>query len=62
VEHGVTGFVVPPNDPVALGERLRWLHEHPDEARDMGAAGRRRVLEHFTWPAVVQRCLAIYQS
>jgi glycosyltransferase involved in cell wall biosynthesis len=62
VEHGVTGFVVPPNDPVALGERLGWLHEHPDAARSMGAAGRRRVLEHFTWPAVVGRCLAIYQS
>jgi glycosyltransferase involved in cell wall biosynthesis len=62
VEHGVTGFVVPPNDPVALGERLRWLHEHPAAARAMGAAGRRRVLEHFTWPAVVRRCLAIYQS
>lgn len=62
VEHGVTGFVVPPNDPVALGERLRWLQEHPDEARAMGSAGRRRVLEHFTWPAVVRRCLEIYQS
>jgi glycosyltransferase involved in cell wall biosynthesis len=62
VEHGVTGFVVPPNDPLALGERLRWLHEHPGEACAMGAAGRRRVLEHFTWPEVVRRCLAIYQS
>jgi glycosyltransferase involved in cell wall biosynthesis len=62
VEHGVTGFVVPPNDPVALGERLGWLQEHPDEARAMGAAGRQRVLDHFTWPAVVRRCLAIYQS
>jgi glycosyltransferase involved in cell wall biosynthesis len=62
VEHGVTGFVVPPNDPVALGERLGWLHQHPDEARAMGAAGRRRVLERFTWPAVVGRCLAIYSS
>jgi glycosyltransferase involved in cell wall biosynthesis len=62
VEHGVTGFVVPPNDPLALGERLCWLQAHPGEARAMGAAGRRRVLEHFTWPAVVRRCLAIYQS
>jgi glycosyltransferase involved in cell wall biosynthesis len=60
VEHGVTGFVVPPNDPVALRERLGWLLEHPDEARAMGTAGRRRVLEHFTWPAVVRRCLEIY--
>ena len=60
VEDGVTGFVVPPNDPTLLGQKLRWLRDHPDEARAMGQAGRRRVLERFTWPAVVRRCLEIY--
>lgn len=60
VEDGVTGFVAPPNDPRALGERIRWLRDHPEEARAMGLAGRRRVLEHFTWPAVVRRCLDVY--
>ena len=25
VEDGVTGFVVPPNDPATLGKKLRWL-------------------------------------
>jgi glycosyltransferase involved in cell wall biosynthesis len=60
VEDGVTGFVVAPNDPAALGGRLRWLREHLEAAAAMGAAGRRRVLERFTWPAVVRRCLAIY--
>jgi glycosyltransferase involved in cell wall biosynthesis len=58
----VTGFVVPPNDPASLGERLRWLRDHPEQSRDLGVAGRKRVLEHFTWGAVVDRCLAIYQS
>lgn len=62
VVNGVTGFVVPPNDPEALRERLLWLREHPDEARAIGEAGRRRVLEKFTWPAVVRRCLEIYAS
>jgi glycosyltransferase involved in cell wall biosynthesis len=62
VEDGVTGFVVPPNDPVALRERLVWLMDNPREAERMGAAGRRRVLERFTWPAVVDRCLAIYRA
>jgi glycosyltransferase involved in cell wall biosynthesis len=60
VADGVTGFVVPPNDPVSLREKLQWLRDHPDQARAMGEAGRRRVLEKFTWPAVVRRCLAIY--
>jgi glycosyltransferase involved in cell wall biosynthesis len=62
VEDGVTGFVVPPNDPAALSERLCWLRDHPERAAEMGAAGRRRVLERFTWPAVVKRCLAIYSE
>jgi glycosyltransferase involved in cell wall biosynthesis len=60
VEHEVTGLVVPPNDPDALASKLQWIAEHPDAARAMGEAGRRRVLERFTWPAVAQRCLAIY--
>lgn len=62
VEDGVTGFIVPPNDPSALREKLTWLHEHPEQARVMGSAGRERVLQSFTWPTVVRRCLEIYQS
>ena len=60
VENGVTGFVVPPNDPVALGEKLRWLRDNPRERDEMGGAARRRALEHFTWDKVVERCFVIY--
>jgi glycosyltransferase involved in cell wall biosynthesis len=62
VEDGVSGFVVPPNDPAALREKLCWLRDHPGQARVLGEAARRRVLEKFTWPAVVRRCLAIYTA
>lgn len=60
VDDGVTGFIVPPNDPGAIGERLAWFDAHRDEALAMGEAGRRRVLDRFTWPAVVARCLDAY--
>jgi glycosyltransferase involved in cell wall biosynthesis len=60
IEDRVTGFVVPPNDATALSEKLNWLLENPAAARTMGEAGRRRVLEKFTWPMVVRRCLEIY--
>ena len=60
VVDGVTGFIVPPNQPAALGEKLAWLRGHPEEARRMGSAARQRVLEQFTWPLVVERCLTIY--
>lgn len=62
VENGVSGFVVPPNDPQALGTKLRWLREYKDEAREMGRAARRRVVEKFSWPAVVDRCLKVYEG
>jgi glycosyltransferase involved in cell wall biosynthesis len=62
VQGGVNGFVVPPNNPIVLGERIRWLHEHPLEANQIGMAGRRIVLERFTWPRVVRRCLEIYNG
>jgi alpha-maltose-1-phosphate synthase len=60
VEDNVTGFIVPPNDAAALSQKLIWLFEHPMEARKMGEMARRRVLEKFTWPLVVRRCLEIY--
>jgi len=62
VEDRVTGFVVPSNDAAALAQKLTWLFKHPTEARAMGEAARRRVLEKFTWPLVVRRCLDAYAS
>jgi glycosyltransferase involved in cell wall biosynthesis len=62
IDHGVTGLVVPPNDPFALRAAIRWMREHPDARREMGARGRRRVMERFRWPVVVKRCLEIYEA
>jgi glycosyltransferase involved in cell wall biosynthesis len=60
VVDGVTGFVVPPNDSGALRAKIRWLHNHPEAARRMGEAARKRVLDVFTWDRVVDRCLEAY--
>jgi glycosyltransferase involved in cell wall biosynthesis len=62
VVDGVTGFVVPPNDPVALRDKLCWLRDHPQEMHALGRAARQRVLEVFNWPGVVRRCLEIYRQ
>ena len=62
VVDGVTGFIVPPNDVEALRERLVWIRDHPERAREMGIAGRQRVLNGFTWRAVAERCLAAYDA
>jgi glycosyltransferase involved in cell wall biosynthesis len=60
VSDGVSGFIVPPNDPASLRLKLQWLIGRPLDAARMGQAGRQRVLEKFTWHAVVERCLKIY--
>jgi glycosyltransferase involved in cell wall biosynthesis len=62
VENGVTGFVVPPNTPKAIQEKLDFLAANPEIAIQMGIRGRRSVEEKFTWAAVVQRCLKAYSS
>lgn len=42
------GFVVPVRDANAIAEKLRYLHDNPDEARAMGQRGR-RIVESNTW-------------
>ncbi|HYO12567.1 MAG TPA: glycosyltransferase family 4 protein [Thermoanaerobaculia bacterium] len=51
VEDGITGWLVPPEDPEALAAALARVLEDPDGARRRGEAGRRRVDERFR-PAV----------
>jgi len=62
VDDGSSGFIVPPNDPTAICRKLAWLRDHSVEAAQMGHSARLRVLEKFTWPAVVNRCLEIYSA
>lgn len=62
VRDGKTGFVVPWGDAQALGERLGWLRDHPQEARDMGRAAAEEVRLRFAWPRVVDACLEAYRD
>src|SRR4029077_10607511 len=47
IEHGASGFIVPPGDPATLEQRIKWLTDQPAEAAKMGQAARARVLEKF---------------
>ncbi len=60
VVEGETGYVVPPNDPTALADRLYRLLDDPPLARSMGRAARERILGHWTWDHVARRCLEAY--
>lgn len=48
VEDGVTGYLVPPHDPVALAGRLLALLRDPERARRFGAAARTAVETRFS--------------
>ena len=56
VAPGATGLLAEPADPESLARAVLWLLDHPDEAAEMGACGRERVLTHFA-PSVMCQVL-----
>lgn len=62
VVDGETGYLVEPNNPEQLAEKLAWLHRHPHIAQRMGWAGMRRAYQHFTWRNVASNVAAVYES
>ena len=59
---GITGFLVPPNDPEALAERAAELLRDPDRMKEMGRSGIARVQAQFTWPKVTRAVCAFYEQ
>lgn len=62
VEEGLTGLLVPPNDSRALAEAVNSLLDDPQRMRSMGAKGRQRVMEHFTWDKVAERMVGYFRE
>lgn len=61
-QHGVTGLVVPPNDPAALAAAIQRLVADPALRAAMGAAGQRRVAQEFARTVMLDRTLAFYHE
>jgi len=57
-----TGLLVPPRDPRALAAAILSLADNPDLRRSFGDAGRRRVEQHFSLPACVDRYERLYRA
>ena len=62
VEPEVSGLLVPPNRPEAIGEALLRLRRDPELWAQLSRGARRTVEERFTWERVVDRCLAAYSD
>jgi alpha-maltose-1-phosphate synthase len=75
VDDGVTGLLVPidpvddgtgePRDPAQFArdfaQRLNELVRDADRAREMGRAGRARVIDRFEWAAIAQQTVELYE-
>lgn len=62
LEHGVTGALVAPGNPLVLAAALRCYVEDSALREAHGDAGRRRVLQHFTLERMAQAYRELYLS
>ncbi len=67
VDHGVTGLLVPYDEQDLegfqwqLAQHINELLADPDRVAAMGHAGRKRAITEFSWSAVADRTVALYQ-
>ncbi len=59
---GDTGMLVEPNDPEALLVAIRSLLDDPALRERLGARGRERVMERFTWQVTARGTAACYDA
>jgi len=55
LSHGVEGFLVPPGNSEAIRDAVLQLYESPELRKQMGAAGRARVLKQFSYERMGER-------
>jgi glycosyltransferase involved in cell wall biosynthesis len=59
---GETGLLVEPNSPDALVNAIRRLLDDPALRQRLGAAGRERVIQRFTWQVTARGTAACYDA
>lgn len=56
------GIIVEPNNPLSLAEKITWILEHPNEARQMGKKGREFIVEEFQWEKTKSGIKSLYEE
>ncbi len=62
IEDDVSGFVVPPGDPVAIREKILGLYNDREMQSRMSAAARQRVLTDFTIEKTARETIGVYKD
>lgn len=61
VQNGVTGLVVPADNPGALADAVTAALSRPDMARARAAAALREIRDYYTWARIACSTAAIYE-
>lgn len=56
------GMCVDPLNPEEIAEKVQWIIEHPDKAKEMGDNGRKAVKEKYNWGMEEKKLLYIYNK
>lgn len=59
-EDGTCAILVEPGDPEALAGAIRDLLQSPEKRARLGAAGRQRALDRYSWKSVAEATTAVY--
>lgn len=62
VKDGETGYLVTPQQPEQVCDRLAFLYQHPDLLNLMGRQAIRHVAAQFTWPKVTSAIAALMEE
>lgn len=62
VKDGIGGFLVEPENPEALAEKIIFLLSNPKVKEEMGVQARRYVEENFDWIKIADRYIEIFKE
>jgi len=62
VRDGENGLTVKPNDPQQLAEKIRFLLNNKERAREMASRAYEIVKRDFTWDEIANKTLAVYEE
>ena len=62
VEGNNCGICVDPLNPKEIAEAIKYILEHPEEAKKMGENGRRAVLEKYNWEKESEKLVRLYKG
>jgi hypothetical protein len=61
IEHGVTGWIVPPCEQEPLAQALIHLATHPDLRVRLGRAARQAAEQSHTWERTARQLMEVFE-